>query len=132
MRTMRVAATGALFLSMCGWLESPCGTEELLTIAPRSRVESFEIRDSTGTVIWHIETTAPKPIESLRLGRVPPGFVQSIPSKGGPREFLTGEHLIAYTVAQDHTFLHKGTATGPRSFCGGFYESTEHDMKAQK
>ena len=110
--------------AMCGWHESPCGTENLLTIGRGARIEAFEIRDEKGSIIWKIEAKTPASLRDLKLGEVPSGFVQTIPSVGRPRDFLIGEKLSTFTVAADRSLLHEGYAKAPRSFCGGYYEST--------
>ncbi len=128
MHTMRVTLmTGLLFLGMCGWVEERCGSENLLTMAQGSKVESFEVRDLSGGVLWHIEAPTPHSVRSLRLGVIPSGFVQTVPEHGSPRDFTPGETLVTYTVAKERTLLHKGQATGPRAFCGGYYRSKERE-----
>lgn len=120
------------FAAACNWLgEMPCGNENLLTTSKPSVIESFEVRDDRGAVLWKIHATTPRDVRSISLGEVPEGFVQTIPEAGRPRDFGTDEELVILTVSTTHTLRHKGVATGPRSFCGGFYESTPRPLKSE-
>ena len=114
-----------LVFAGCGWLnEHFCDDENLLTISQPSTVESFEVRDSKGAVLWRIESAEGREIREIHLGDIPQGFIQTLPSSGHPRRFNEAEELTTFTVARSHTLRHKGVANGPASFCGGFYEST--------
>ena len=104
--------------------EERCGGENLNTMTRPEPIESFEISDSKGQILWKITTPTPRPVKFLRYGEVPAGFQQIIPAGSGrPRPFVKGETLHKNTMTKDWYFHHDGVATTENSFCGGHYES---------
>ena len=99
--------------------------KNFLTIARPAVVESFEIKDVSGKVLWRISTTKPEPLRRLEYGRVPSGYVQETPVDGlSPRALRSGELLNAKTVTPERIFEHQGEAVGTDGFLGGGWEST--------
>jgi hypothetical protein len=120
----RIIALSLILAAACG--EHQCGSSNLLTMSSPAAVASFEVRDKSKTVLWKITSEQPRKLSEIRYGEVPAGYLQSAPAPGvRPRPFVENEELSTFTVAQDHTLFHRGVATGPKEFCGGYYESTE-------
>lgn len=118
----------SLGVALLGWTATSCGDrcggENLNTLTRPEAIESFEISDSHGQILWKITTTTPTSVKFLRYGEVPAGFQQVVPSGSAqPRPFVKGETLHERTLTRDWFFNHEGIATNEKSFCGGYYEN---------
>jgi hypothetical protein len=103
---------------------------QLLTIAATADVESFQVVDRAGQVLWQIEALAPTRVRGLRYGQVPVGFRQVVPAPtSAPRPLSDGEELITTTLTATRVFVHRGQAVGRDGFLGGSWESRPRDSK---
>ncbi len=94
-----------------------CGRPEaLVVLAGPEAVESFEVREAGGQVLWRIEAEPAVVVERIVYGTVPAGFEQRVPADGSPRPFVSGEPLETETVTALRTFLHTGHAEGPSTW----------------
>lgn len=109
---VRVALiAAALGLAGCG------GPESLVLLAGPEAVESFEVREPDGRVLWRIEAASAVVVRRIAYGAVPAGFRQVHPASGlAPRPFVEAEPLATETVTALRTFLHTGRADGPSSW----------------
>ena len=105
--------------------ELTCTPENILTIAKPARVESFQMRDKNGIVLWEVRSDRPRELSAITYGEVPEGYIQTIPGLGErPRTFTAGEVLSTVTTTNDRVFMHDGYASGVSGFCGGYYQSS--------
>ena len=84
-------------------------TPLLVAAGPDSFI-SFEMRASTGEVIWRLEAEHPAPIATLVYAKVPQGFRQTLPAGSPPRPLKIGEGLTLESRIPDRLFLHRAFA----------------------
>lgn len=103
----------------------PEGGRNLLTVAKPAEVESFQVSDGTGALLWRIEAIgAASSLDRIHYGEVPSGYRQVAPASDlRPRPFASGESLQTETITSLRTFVHTGRAIGPDAFHGGVYEA---------
>ncbi len=90
--------------------------DSLVLLAGPEAVESFEVREADGPVLWRIEAEPAVVVERIVYGTVPAGFAQRVPADGPPRPLVPGERLETETVTALRTFLHAGRAEGPSTW----------------
>ncbi len=95
-------------------------TENLFTLEESARIDRFEVRDGSGTVLWSLASATPIAVKVVRYAAIPPGFTQSVPNDGRtPRPLVDGERVTILARTNTHRFKHEGVAKGAAEFLAG-------------
>lgn len=109
-----------LAVGMVAGLAMGCRVDQqrpLFVISGPSGLQSFQIAEEEGEVLWSIAASEPTTLSRIYYGVVPDGFRQvTPPDSEPPRALWPGEWLQTETVGVEGTFYHEGVASGPRSF----------------
>ena len=116
---------GGLVLGLVFRRELGLDNKNLLSVDSSDRIERFELRDASNTLLWRIVAPEGRAVPRLEYGRLPDGFVQDFPPQNGapslPRE---GESVTSETLTQRDLVLHQCVVVGVREFRCGRWEAT--------
>ena len=118
-RTVAILALAVLAgLVLLRWYYSPSGSDNMLLVTDRTPVQAIVVCSDTGEVLWRVVSAARAEVnpQQVPYGSVPVGFVQEVPSTGGPRPFRRGEHLQVHVLSATRDMGDAGKATGAREF----------------
>lgn len=112
MRTAAALLLGIVILNGCEAASQPF----LVLSGPKDLVR-LEVRDTRAELIWSIEATTPRTLESIYYGVVPQEFVQVVPEPSSlPRDLVDREVLVVTTTTLRREFTHYGFARGSGGF----------------
>ena len=91
--------------------------DPLLVISGPKAFLRLELRDAGDRVLWRLVADEPAPLSLLFYGRVPQGFRQEIPARGGPpRALFVGEPLTLESTTPLRVFNHEGVVASRQRF----------------
>lgn len=121
------------FLAIClvlGTVVGPfgCGracTDLIVDVTKPIRVRECSVVGASGLIVWKFRGGVEQ-TKQISFGKLPNGAEQLFPLEGArPRDFKLNEKVTVQLFSDDAFYVIRGTAGGPRSFCGHTYESGE-------
>ena len=119
------------FLAIClalGAFVGPfaCGrscADLIVDVSEPIRVRECSVVGASGLLVWKFRGGVEQ-TKQIRFGKLPNGAKQLFPLEGTqPRDFKLNEKVTVQLFSDDAFYVIRGTAKGPRTFCGHTYES---------